>query len=170
MCPLQFPNVWLGLPTNSWIAGVVNALQAPAVGVPAAPLVPSLLQPGAASTCRTEAVAAVPGQHRASLSYNSWKTKRGNGWSQKFVKSVMGALVRTRVSYCVFLTSLFLTEFQQVPVGGLWEGAVLFSAAFKEFSGIFVCVKGEPHWRLLDSLLCLRGWGGRGGGLFLLYS
>lgn len=64
------------LRTDSWIAGVVNPLQAPAVGVQAAPLVSPLLQLGAAAARRTEAVAAVPGQHRSSLSHNSWRTKR----------------------------------------------------------------------------------------------
>lgn len=62
--------------TDSWIAGVVNAPQAPAVGVQAAPLVPSLLQLGAAAARRAEAVAAVPGQHRPSLSHDSCTTQR----------------------------------------------------------------------------------------------
>lgn len=59
--------------TNSWVAGVVNALQALALGVQAAPLVSGLLGFGAAAACRTEAVAAVPSQHRTGLSQNSWK-------------------------------------------------------------------------------------------------
>lgn len=67
----------LELRTDSWIAGVVNPLQTPAVRVQAAPLVSSLLQPGAAATRRAEAVAAVPGQHRPSLSHDSWRMKSG---------------------------------------------------------------------------------------------
>lgn len=66
--------------TDSWIAGVVNPFQTPAVGVQAAPLVSSLLQLGAAAAGRAEAVAAVPGQHRSSLSHNSCRAKRGNSW------------------------------------------------------------------------------------------
>lgn len=54
--------------TNSWVAGVVNALQALALGVQAGPLVSAFLKFGAAAACRTEAVAAVPGQHRTGLS------------------------------------------------------------------------------------------------------
>lgn len=62
--------------TNSWVAGVVNALPALALGVQAAPLVSALLRFGAAAACRTEAVAAVPGQHRTGLSQNSCRTDR----------------------------------------------------------------------------------------------
>lgn len=65
-------------PTDSWIAGVVNALEAPAVRVQAAPLVSALLQAGAAATRRTEAVAVVPRQHRSSLSHDSWRTATQN--------------------------------------------------------------------------------------------
>lgn len=145
----------------------MNALQAPAVGVQAAPLVSSLLQLGAAATRRTEAVAAVPGQHRPSLSHNSWWTKREN-------KDDSGSLFleyqdQRRKEYCIFLTGLFLVEFQQVSVGRLWEGAVLFSGAFEKFSSVFVCAEGKPGRRLLDSIVCLRGGGG--GGFFpLLHS
>ena len=57
--------------TDSWVAGVVNSLQTPAVGVQAAPLVSALLRLSAAAARRTEAVAAVPGQHRPSLSHHS---------------------------------------------------------------------------------------------------
>lgn len=63
--------------TNSWVAGVVSALQALALGVEAAPLVSALLRFGAAAACRTEAVAAVPSQHRTGLSQNSCRTDRG---------------------------------------------------------------------------------------------
>lgn len=62
--------------TDSWVAGVVDALQAPAVGVQAAPLVPCLPQLGAAAARRAEPVAAVPGQHRSSLGHDSWMAKR----------------------------------------------------------------------------------------------
>lgn len=58
-------------PTDSWVAGVVDPLEAPAVRVPAAPLVPALLQAGAAAARRAEAVALVPRQHRPGLSHDS---------------------------------------------------------------------------------------------------
>ncbi len=74
----QIGEVGEELHTDSWIAGVVNPLQAPAVGVQTAPLVSSLLQLGAAATRRTEAVAAMPGQHGSSLSHNSCRTNREN--------------------------------------------------------------------------------------------
>lgn len=65
-------------PTDSWIARVVNSLQASAVRVQTPPLVSPLLQAGAAAARRTEAVAVVPGQHRSSLSHNSWRMKSGS--------------------------------------------------------------------------------------------
>lgn len=91
------------------------------------------------------------------------------------IKSVV--LVKTRERclwnrkrYCIFLTGLFLVEFQQVSVGCLWEGAVLLSAAFKKFSSIFICCDGKPSRGLQDTLLCLRGGGGRLGLFPLLHS
>lgn len=65
--------------TNSWVAGVVNALQALALGVQADPLVSALFRFGAAAACRTEAVAAVPSQHRTGLSQNSWTDGQRGG-------------------------------------------------------------------------------------------
>lgn len=57
--------------TDSWVAGIVDALQAPAVGVQAAPLVPPLLQAGGAPTGGAEAVAVVPGQHGPGLGHHA---------------------------------------------------------------------------------------------------
>lgn len=75
-CYEQTAEVRVAPHTDSWVAGVVDALQAPAVGVQAAPLVPSLLRLGAAAARRAETVAAVPGQHRSSLCHDSWMAKR----------------------------------------------------------------------------------------------
>lgn len=157
------------LRTDSWIAGVVDPLQAPAAGVPAAPLVSSVLQPGAAATRGTEAVAAVPGQHRASLSHNSCRTERrdvrifNQTWEESYELNCFSGERR-----CFLLTGLFLAELQQVSVGRLREAAALLSAAFKEFGSVLVGVDGKPGGRLLDTVRCLRG--GRGGLLPLLHS
>lgn len=79
------------------------------------------------------------------------------------------SVISVKKNQCILLTSLFLTERQQVSVRCLWKGAVLFSAAFKKFSSIFICADGKPNRGLLDTLLHLRG-GGRGGSLSLLHS
>lgn len=61
-------------------------------------------------------------------------------------------------------TGFVLLELQQISVGYLWEGTVLFSAAFEKLSSIFVRANSEPCRWLLDSLVHC----GRGGELSIL--
>lgn len=85
---VRVPVLRIGARTDSWVAGIVDALQAPALRVQAAPLVPPLLQAGGAPTGGAEAVAAVPGQDGAGLGHHA------SGQNRNTI-SVKGQLGRT---------------------------------------------------------------------------
>ncbi|TNN38177.1 hypothetical protein EYF80_051670 [Liparis tanakae] len=125
-------------------------------GVQAAPLVAGLLRRRAAAARGTEAVAAVPSQHRAGLSHDSCRAGRPRA---PMLNTQPAPLRRP---FIAVLTGLFLAEPQQVSVGRLREAAALSPAARQEFGGILVRVDGEPGGRLPDAIRHVsRGRGGR---------